>query len=99
WLAPVQVMVLPITDGQVEYAGQVSATLKEAGYRVEIDARSERVGKKIAEAEVQKSPYMLIMGKRDVEAGVVSVRKRGEGDIGAMELEAFLERLAQERQL
>ena len=96
WLAPVQVMVLPIADAQADYAQSVAQRLTEAGYRVEVDSRSERVGKKIAEAEVQKLPYMLIVGRRDREAGVVSVRKRGEGDLGAMPLEAFLERLAAE---
>jgi threonyl-tRNA synthetase len=97
WLAPVQVMVLPISDAQAEYAEGVANRLKDAGFRVDVDARSERVGKKIAEAEVQKAPYMLIMGKRDVEAGVVSVRKRGEGDLGAMELEGVIARLTSER--
>jgi threonyl-tRNA synthetase len=97
WLAPVQVMVLPISDAQKEYAEGVAAKLKEAGFRVEVDGRSERVGRKIAEAEVQKVPYMLLTGKRDVEAGVVSVRKRHEGDLGAMELEAFLAKLEEER--
>lgn len=96
WLAPVQVMVMPIADAQADYARSVADRLSEAGYRVEVDSRSERVGKKIAEAEVQKLPYMLIVGRRDQEAGVVSVRKRGEGDLGAMPLEAFLARLAAE---
>jgi len=97
WLAPVQVILLPITDSQNEYADKVACQLQMAGFRVEVDRRSERVGKKIAEAEVQKIPYMLIVGKRDVEARVVSVRKRGEGDLGAMTLEAFLNRLVEER--
>lgn len=97
WLAPVQVILLPITDAQNAYADSVARQLQAAGFRVEVDHRSERVGKKIAEAEVQKIPYMLIVGKRDVEAGVVSVRKRGEGDLGAMTLEAFIHRLVEER--
>lgn len=97
WLAPVQVILLPIADAQNEYARKVAAQLQRAGFRVEVDRRSERIGKKIAEAETQKIPYMLIMGKRDVEAGVVSVRKRGEGDLGAMTVEALLNRLAEER--
>ncbi len=96
WLSPIQVMILPITDGQVDYAAAIAEKLKAAGVRIEIDSRSERVGKKIAEAEVQKSPYMLIVGKRDVEGGVVSVRKRGEGDLGAMTVEQFLEKLTTE---
>jgi threonyl-tRNA synthetase len=98
WLAPVQVALLPITDHQADYARAVSDKLQAAGFRTEIDLRSERVGKKIAEAEVQKAPYMLVIGKRDVEAGVVSVRKRGEGDLGAMTVDEFLERLKAEVQ-
>jgi threonyl-tRNA synthetase len=96
WLAPVQVAILPITDGQLEYAEAVAAQLRESGFRVDIDSRSERLGKKIAEAEVQKIPYLLIVGKRDVEAGVVSVRKRGEGDQGPMHIGDFVARLAAE---
>jgi threonyl-tRNA synthetase len=93
WLAPVQVKLLPISDHQHEKANEIATELRAQGFRVAIDARSERVGKKIAEAEVQKSPYMLVLGKRDIEAGVVSVRKRGEGDLGAMTVEALVERL------
>jgi threonyl-tRNA synthetase len=96
WLAPAQVIVLPIADAQNEYAQGVLRRLQEAGFRGEVDSRSERVGKKIAEAEVQKIPYMLVVGKRDVEAGVVSVRRRGEGDLGAMPLDALLARLKEE---
>jgi threonyl-tRNA synthetase len=96
WLAPVQVTLLPISDAQHEYAAGVAEQLRDAGFRVEVDARSERVGKKIAEAEVSKSPYMLIMGKRDVEAGAVSVRKRGEGDLGAVPIADFIDRLKAE---
>jgi threonyl-tRNA synthetase len=96
WLAPVQVMLLPIADAQQEYARRISESLRQAGFRVEIDSRSERVGKKIAEAEVQKAPYMLIMGKRDMEAGVVSVRKRGEGDLGPMSVSDLIAKLKAE---
>jgi threonyl-tRNA synthetase len=97
WLAPVQVQVIPIADAQLARAEEVAGALKQAGFRVEIDSRSERVGLKIREAEMQKLPYMVVIGKRDVEAGVVSVRKRGEGDLGAMTLEAFIQRLDEER--
>ncbi|MGC8669124.1 MAG: threonine--tRNA ligase [Chthonomonadales bacterium] len=96
WFAPVQVALLPITDAQIEYARATASKLEDAGFRVEVDARSERVGKKIAEAETQKIPYMLIIGRRDVENGVVSVRKRHEGDLGAMTLHSFLELLRKE---
>ncbi len=97
WLAPVQVVVLPITDDQHEYCANVAEQLRSAGFRVELDKRSERLGKKIAESEVQKIPYMLIVGKRDVEAGVVSVRRYGEGDLGAMSMNDLLVRLDTER--
>ena len=96
WLAPVQVMLLPIHSDQLEYADGIALKLNEAGFRTEVDRRSERVGKKIAEAEVHKSPYMLIMGKRDVEAGMVSVRKRSEGDLGAMSVDDLIIRLKTE---
>ncbi len=97
WLAPVQVMVLPITDGQFAPAEATASLLTEAGVRVEVDTRSERIGNKIRAAEMQKVPYMLVIGRRDVEAGVVSVRKRGEGDLGAMAPEALLAMLIAER--
>ena len=97
WLAPVQVMVIPIADAQLPRAQEVAGILKQSGYRVEMDSRSERVGLKIREAEMQKLPYMLVIGKRDIENGVVSVRRRGEGDLGAMTIEAFMARLEEER--
>ena len=97
WLAPVQVLVIPIADAQLPRAQEVAAVLKQGGYRVEIDSRSERVGLKIREAELQKIPCMLVIGKRDIENGVVSVRKRGEGDLGAMPLDAVIRRLDEER--
>ncbi|MCC6728883.1 MAG: threonine--tRNA ligase [Chthonomonadales bacterium] len=93
WLAPVQVAILPITDAQRDYAGSVAERLRAEGFRVEVDSRSERVGKKVAEAEVQKVPYMLILGRRDMEAGVVSVRRRGEGDLGASPVDELVARL------
>jgi threonyl-tRNA synthetase len=96
WLAPVQALLIPISDAQHEYAQGIASQLNAAGFRTEIDLRSERVGKKIAEAEVSKVPYMLVMGKRDVEANAVSVRKRGEGDLGAMSVEDLIARLTAE---
>ena len=83
WLAPVQAIVLPITDRQNEYAQQVLEQLKDAGIRVEIDSRSEKVNFKIREAQLQKIPYMLIVGQREAEAGKVAVRHRKRGDEGA----------------
>jgi threonyl-tRNA synthetase len=83
WLAPVQVSLIPIADRHHAYAAQVKAALGAAGFRVEVDGRNEKMGKRIREAEMQKIPVMLVMGDRDVENGTVSVRRRGEGDLGA----------------
>ena len=90
WLAPVQVKVLPITDQNIDYARQIFDNLFSRGYRVEIDTRSEKIGYKIREAEKQKVPFMLIIGKEEQENGVVAVRKHGEGDIGKMKLDEFI---------
>ncbi|MDD6276157.1 MAG: threonine--tRNA ligase [Clostridia bacterium] len=89
WLAPVQVKILPIADRHHDYAYEVLHKLESAGIRAEIDARSEKIGYKIREAQLEKVPYMLIMGDKDIEGGFVSVRKRGEGDIGAMGVDEF----------
>ncbi len=91
WLAPVQVRILPITDAHVDYAREVEAELLKAGLRVEVDARNEKMGFKIREAQVQKIPYMLVIGKREMENGAVAVRLRTEEDLGAMPVAAFLE--------
>lgn len=93
WLAPVQVKALPITDAQNDYARGVVAQLEAAGVRAEIDARSEKVGFKIREAQLAKIPYMLIVGAREAESGQVAVRHRGQGDLGAESVEDFLERV------
>ena len=89
WLAPVQVKVLPITDRVAEYADQVAKTLDEAGFRVETDHRNEKIGYKIREAQMQKVPYMLVVGDKEAESGAVSVRARGGVDKGVMPLAAF----------
>ena len=89
WLAPVQVKVLPITDRAADYADQVTKTLSDAGYRVETDHRSEKIGYKIREAQLQKIPYMLVVGDKEAEAGTVAVRHRSGGDEGVMTLDAF----------
>ena len=93
WLAPVQVKLLPITDRAADYAGQVAEKLDAAGYRVEVDGRNEKIGKKIREATLEKVPYMLVVGDRDMENGTVSVRTRAGEDLGAMSLEEFTARL------
>jgi threonyl-tRNA synthetase len=93
WLAPLQALVLPIADRHVEFANQVAAQLREAGLRVEVDDRSESVGKKIREGELRKAPYMLILGDKEADAGELSVRKHREGDLGSMGVEEFLSRV------
>jgi len=97
WLSPVQVAVVPIADRHLEYAEQVASELRVAGFRVEVDARRERMQNKIRQAELQKVPYILVVGDRDLQAGSVSVRARGQGDLGPMERGAFLERVRKER--
>jgi threonyl-tRNA synthetase len=93
WLAPVQAIVLPVSDRHNEYAGRVLAELREAGVRVEADDRSESVGKKIRDAELGRYPYMLVVGDREQEAGAVAVRSHEEGELGAMPVTAFAERV------
>jgi len=97
WLAPVQVKILPVSDKFADYARKVTDELKEAGIRVELDGRSEKLGYKIREAQMQKVPYMVIVGEKEVAENVVSVRKRGEGDIGSMELKAFAEKVLEDK--
>jgi threonyl-tRNA synthetase len=91
WLAPVQVAVLPITDRINEYADQVARELRAAGLRVEVNQRSDKIGAKIRDAQMQKVPFMLVLGDREVEESKVAVRERSKGDIGAMSLEEFKE--------
>ena len=89
WLAPVQVKVLPVTDRAADYANQISAQLEAQGFRVEVDHRNEKIGKKIREAQLQKIPYMLVVGDRDMENQTVSVRHRSGEDLGAMSMDQF----------
>ncbi|MCI8439607.1 MAG: threonine--tRNA ligase [Oscillospiraceae bacterium] len=93
WLSPVQVKMLPVTDRAAEYAKEIAQKLDAQGFRVEVDGRNEKIGKKIREAQLEKVPYMLVVGDRDMEAGTVSVRHRAEGDLGAMSLDEFSEML------
>ena len=93
WLAPEQVRVLPITDKQVPYAQTIRDALAARGLRVEIDASADKLGAKIRAGTVEKVPYLLVAGGRDEAAGVVSVRKRGAGDLGPMKLEDFIAKL------
>lgn len=96
WLAPVQVKVLPITDKQLDYAKEVVRKLQGENVRVELDDRSEKIGYKIREAQLQKIPYMLILGDKEIEANAVGVRSRKDGDIGAMPTEDFINKLKEE---
>ena len=102
WLAPVQAAVLPITDRVNEYAGKVAAELREAGLRVETNLRGEKIGAKIRDAQMQKVPFMLVLGDREMEQGNVAVRERSQGDIGVMSTSDFVEmarRLIKQRAL
>jgi threonyl-tRNA synthetase len=93
WLAPVQAVVLPISEKFAGYGEAVRARLAAAGVRADLDARNEKLGYRIREAQLQKVPYMLVAGAREQEEGTVSVRRRAGEDLGAMSLDAFLERL------
>lgn len=96
WLNPVQVKILPITDRALDYSAELKAKLDAAGIRVEVDERNEKIGKKIREATLEKVPYMLVVGDRDIENGTVSVRTRAGEDKGAMTLDAFMADLTEE---
>ena len=96
WLAPVQVKILPISDSQVEYAKQVKAKMEKEGIRVEIDERNEKIGYKIREAQLQKIPYMLVVGEKEMAEDAVAVRSRKEGDIGQVKVEEFIAKAKEE---
>lgn len=96
WLAPEQVRVMPISERQAEAAQALTEQLKAVGLRAEADVRSEKIGYKIREAQMQKIPYMLVLGDKEVEAGEVSVRSRKEGDLGTLSVEAFIGRALKE---
>ena len=96
WLAPVQAKLLPVSKDNLEYARSVREALAGQGLRIEIDERNEKIGAKIRDAELQKVPYMLVVGRRDESGQTVSVRRRGQGDLGAMGVEAFREKVLAE---
>jgi threonyl-tRNA synthetase len=89
WLAPVQAAIIPITDDQIPYAREVARTLADAGLRVEVNDRRDRMQAKIREAQLQKIPYMLVIGKREAADGAVAVRLRNGRDLGAMPVDQF----------
>jgi threonyl-tRNA synthetase len=94
WLAPVQAIVLPISDRQNDYARQIEQKLISAGIRAEVDGRSDKINFKIREAQLQKIPYMLVVGDREAQAGQVAVRNRKQGDQGAVAVDEFISRLS-----
>lgn len=96
WLAPTQVKVLTISDKQIDYAKKVEEVLQEKCIRVSVDDRSEKIGYKIREAQLQKVPYMLIIGDKEIEANAVGVRSRTDGDIGQMKLDEFVDKIVDE---
>ena len=96
WLAPVQVKILPISDNQKDYAEEIKEKLEANGIRVELDARQEKIGYKIREAQLEKVPYMLILGEKEAEAKNLGVRTRKDGDIGAFEFNDFLNKVQEE---
>ena len=96
WLSPVQVKVLPITEAQIEYANKVAEELKKYDIRVEIDDRNEKIGYKIREAQLQKVPYMLVLGEKEVKDNTVSVRDRKNGDLGAISMDKFISKIEKE---
>ena len=96
WLAPVQAKILPITDAQKEYAREYGELLRANGVSVEVDDRNEKIGYKIREAQLEKVPYMLIVGEKEVEAGAVAVRSRKNGDLGQVSKENFIADITKE---
>ena len=94
WLAPTQAVVIPVTEKHADYGREIAAALKAKGVRVGVDDRNEKLGYKIREAQVQKVPYMLVVGDKEVEAKTVSVRHRQAGDLGSMAAEDVGERIA-----
>lgn len=96
WLSPVQVKILTIVEKHIPYAGEVKARLEEKGIRVELNGRNEKIGFKIREAQLEKVPYMLVIGDKEAESGHVAVRSRKEGDMGSMPLDSFLEKILNE---
>ena len=96
WVAPVQVKVMPITDKQHEYAENIVKEVRKNLIRVEFDDRNEKIGYKIREAQLEKVPYMLVIGDKEVQAGTVGVRSRKDGDIGAVAVDEFIKNIKEE---
>jgi threonyl-tRNA synthetase len=97
WLAPVQVAVLPITDRINDYASEIAADLRSAGFRVEANLKSDKIGAKIRDAQINKVPYMLVLGDKELEDKTLAVRERKQGDIGVMSLDEFKEMITRQK--
>ena len=96
WLAPVQVRIMNITDSSAEYVKSLEEKLKDANIRVETDLRNEKIGYKIREAQLQKIPYMIVIGEKEMNEGKIAVRSRVDGDLGVMDLEDFIGKIREE---
>ena len=96
WLSPVQVKILNLTERNQKYAEKICEKIKETGIRVELDDTNETIGKKIRNAEIEKTPYILVVGDKEEKDGFVAVRQRSKGDLGAMNLEKFIEKIQEE---
>jgi threonyl-tRNA synthetase len=96
WLSPTQVKILPISERHIEYAKSIQSKLSSAGVRCEVDLRNEKIGYKIRSAQVEKIPYMLVVGDKEMENSEVSVRQRAKGDIGAMSVDEFISKITEE---
>ena len=96
WLSPVQAKILPISDKFMDYAEEVKTKMRKAGIRVEIDGRSEKIGKKIREAELSRTPYMLVIGEKEMTEGKLSIRRQGKGDLGMRDTQEFINEVKEE---
>jgi threonyl-tRNA synthetase len=96
WLAPLQVKILPISDKFMDYANTILETLKKSDIRVEIDDRHEKIGRKIRDTEMQKVPYMLVVGEKEMTEGKISIRRQGKGDLGSKKVEEFITEIVAE---
>lgn len=96
WLCPVQAKILPLVDKHHYFAQKVAQMLRDKGVKVEVDTRNEKIGYKIREAQMEKIPYMLVIGDKEMESNAVSVRSRKEGDLGAMSAEQFVDKIVEE---
>ncbi|MBT4483142.1 MAG: threonine--tRNA ligase, partial [Candidatus Latescibacteria bacterium] len=96
WLSPGQVIVMPITDAQLDYANLIVDQVKSAGLRVKLDSRNEKINRKIRDAEELKIPYMLIVGRNEMDNETVSIRKHGKGDLGVVTVDTIVSRIKKE---